>query len=54
MRVEEVDPKIIARSLIPAVARLDALHVATAALAGVQDLFLIAEDLQRQTRHEQP
>jgi len=34
-RVEAVADELIARSLIPAKARLDALHVATAAIAGV-------------------
>jgi len=37
--VDAVADELIARSLIPAVARLDALHVATAALAGVQYLL---------------
>ncbi len=37
--VDTVADELIARSLIPAVARLDALHVATAALAGVQYLL---------------
>jgi hypothetical protein len=35
----EVADQLIARSLIPASARLDALHVAAAALAGVQYLL---------------
>ncbi len=37
--VDVVADELIARSLIPTVARLDALHVATAALAGVQYLL---------------
>jgi predicted nucleic acid-binding protein len=37
--VDVVADELIARSLIPAAARLDALHVATAALAGVQYLL---------------
>ena len=37
--VDAVADELIARSLIPAAARLDALHVATAALAGVQYLL---------------
>ena len=37
--VDEVADRIIDRSLIPETARLDALHVATAALAGVQYLL---------------
>ncbi len=37
--VDEVADMLIARSLMPAAARLDALHVATAALAGVQYLL---------------
>ena len=37
--VDVVADELISRSLIPAVARLDALHVATAALAGVQYLL---------------
>ena len=37
--VDEVADKLIARFLIPASARLDALHVATASLAGVQYLL---------------
>jgi len=37
--VDVVADELIARSLIPAEARLDALHVATAALAGVQYLL---------------
>jgi predicted nucleic acid-binding protein len=37
--VDIVADELIARSLIPAEARLDALHVATAALAGVQYLL---------------
>jgi len=36
---ETVADELVARSLIPATARLDALHVATAALAGVQYLL---------------
>ena len=41
---EQVDPvadELISRSLIPSTARLDALHVATAALAGVQYLLTL-------------
>jgi len=34
-----VADEIISRSMMPAIARLDALHVATAALAGVQYLL---------------
>lgn len=37
--IDNVADELLARSLIPAVARLDALHVATAALAGVQYLL---------------
>jgi predicted nucleic acid-binding protein len=37
--VDKVADELIGRSLIPAAARLDALHVATAALAGVQYLL---------------
>lgn len=37
--VDRVADELIARSLIPAAARLDALHLATAALAGVQYLL---------------
>lgn len=37
--VDEVADQLILRSLIPESARLDALHVATAALAGVQYLL---------------
>jgi predicted nucleic acid-binding protein len=37
--VDTVAEELIGRSLIPAAARLDALHVATAALAGVQYLL---------------
>jgi len=37
--INAVADELIARSLIPAAARLDALHVATAALAGVQYLL---------------
>jgi len=37
--VDVIADELLARSLIPAVARLDALHVATAALAGVQYLL---------------
>lgn len=37
--VDTVADELIGRSLIPASARLDALHVATAALAGVQYLL---------------
>lgn len=36
---ETVADELVARSLIPATARLDAFHVATAALAGVQYLL---------------
>lgn len=36
---ETVADELVSRSLIPATARLDALHVATAALAGVQYLL---------------
>ena len=36
---DAVADELVARSLIPAAARLDALHVATAALAGVQYLL---------------
>ena len=38
---EIVADELVARSLIPAAARLDALHVATAALAGVQYLLTL-------------
>lgn len=41
-RVEAVADELIARSLMPAKARLDALHVATAAIAGVQ--FLLTQN----------
>ncbi len=37
--IDIIADELLARSLIPAVARLDALHVATAALAGVQYLL---------------
>jgi hypothetical protein len=37
--IDSVADELLARSLIPAAARLDALHVATAALAGVQYLL---------------
>ena len=37
--VETVADALVSHSLIPATARLDALHVATAALAGVQYLL---------------
>jgi predicted nucleic acid-binding protein len=37
--INSVADELLARSLIPAAARLDALHVATAALAGVQYLL---------------
>ncbi len=37
--IDAVAGELIARSLIPAAARLDALHVATVALAGVQYLL---------------
>lgn len=36
---DSVADEIIARSMMPTIARLDALHVATAALAGVQYLL---------------
>ena len=36
---DSVADEIISRSMMPAIARLDALHVATAALAGVQYLL---------------
>jgi len=36
---DSVVDEIISRSMMPAIARLDALHVATAALAGVQYLL---------------
>jgi predicted nucleic acid-binding protein len=39
--VETVADELVSRSLIPANARLDALHVATAALAGVQYLLTL-------------
>ena len=39
---EEVPDEIIARSLTPETAKLDASHVATAALAGVQ--FLLTQN----------
>ncbi|QDU90122.1 hypothetical protein Pla175_35230 [Pirellulimonas nuda] len=39
MRVEEVAEQIILRSLMPEKARLDAFHVATAAVGGVQYLL---------------
>jgi len=38
-RVEEIAAAMVSRSLIPATARLDALHVATAAAAGVEFLL---------------
>jgi hypothetical protein len=38
-RVDEIVNEIMARSLLPLKARLDAAHVATAALAGVQYLL---------------
>ena len=38
---ETVADELVSRSLIPATARLDALHVATAALAGVQYLLTL-------------
>ncbi len=38
-RVEQVADEIIARSLMPAAARLDALHIASAAVAGVEYLL---------------
>src|SRR5690348_5929847 len=41
-RVELVADELIARSLIPAKARLDALHVALAAVGGVQ--FLLTQN----------
>ena len=37
--IETVADELVSHSLIPATARLDALHVATAALAGVQYLL---------------
>ena len=37
--INTVAEELVAKSLIPASARLDALHVATAALAGVQYLL---------------
>ena len=37
--INTVADELVAKSLIPATARLDALHVATAALAGVQYLL---------------
>ena len=37
--IETVADELVSRKLIPATARLDALHVATAALAGVQYLL---------------
>ncbi|NIL98312.1 MAG: DNA-binding protein [Planctomycetales bacterium] len=39
--VDTVADELVSRSLIPATARLDALHVATAALAGVQYLLTL-------------
>jgi hypothetical protein len=39
--VETVADELVSRSLIPANARLDALHVATAAVAGVQYLLTL-------------
>ncbi len=41
-RVEAVADELIGRSLMPAKARLDALHVATAAVGGVQ--FLLTQN----------
>jgi len=41
-RVEAVADELIRRSLMPGKARLDALHVATAAIAGVQ--FLLTQN----------
>ena len=38
-RVEQIADEIIARSLIPATARLDALHIASAAVGGVEYLL---------------
>ena len=38
---ERVADELVSRSLIPSAARLDALHVATAALAGVQYLLTL-------------
>ena len=38
-RVEEIASELVARSLIPENARLDALHVASAAVAGVEYLL---------------
>ena len=39
--VDRVADELVARSLIPATARVDALHVAIAALAGVQYLLTL-------------
>jgi len=41
-RVEPIADELISRSLMPATARLDALHVATAAVGGVQ--FLLTQN----------
>jgi hypothetical protein len=41
-RVEDVADELIARSLIPAKAKLDALHVASAAVGGIQ--FLLTQN----------
>ncbi len=41
-KVEAIADELIARSLMPAKARLDALHVATAAVGGVQ--FLLTQN----------
>ena len=38
-RVEGIANKLVSRSLIPAKAKLDALHIASAAIAGVQYLL---------------
>jgi len=39
--VDQVADELVKRSLIPAAARVDALHVAVAALAGVQYLLTL-------------
>jgi len=41
-RIEPIADELIARSLMPATSRLDALHVATAAVGGVQ--FLLTQN----------
>ena len=41
-RIEVIAEELISRSLMPAKARLDALHVATAAVGGVQ--FLLTQN----------